>query len=54
MAAAWGSLPMIGKLCRHTQPQTTARYTHLADDPLHLLNQQVGDAIAKAMGVKEG
>jgi site-specific recombinase XerD len=25
------SLPMIGKLLGHSQPQTTARYAHLAD-----------------------
>ncbi|TXC67716.1 tyrosine-type recombinase/integrase [Sphingorhabdus soli] len=28
------SLPMIGKLLGHTQVQTTARYAHLATDPL--------------------
>jgi len=28
------SLPMIGQLLGHTQPQTTARYAHLADNPL--------------------
>jgi integrase len=28
------SLPMVGKLLGHTQPQTTARYAHLADNPL--------------------
>ena len=50
MAAASGaSLPMIGKLLGHTQPQTTARYAHLADDPLHQLNQKVGNLISKAM-----
>jgi len=27
------SLPVIGKLLGHTQPQTTARYAHLADSP---------------------
>jgi integrase len=27
------SLPVIGKLLGHTQPQTTARYAHLADNP---------------------
>lgn len=27
-------LPMIGKLLGHTQIQTTARYAHLADDPI--------------------
>jgi site-specific recombinase XerD len=28
------SLPMIGKLLGHSQMQTTARYAHLADDPV--------------------
>jgi integrase len=27
-------LPMIGKLLGHTQVQTTARYAHLASDPV--------------------
>jgi integrase len=28
------SLPLIGKLLGHSQPQTTQRYAHLADDPM--------------------
>jgi integrase len=28
------SLPIIGRLLGHTQPRTTLRYAHLADDPL--------------------
>lgn len=28
------SLPIVGGLLGHTQPQTTARYAHLADNPL--------------------
>lgn len=48
-AASGASLPMIGALLGHTQPQTTARYAHLANDPLHRLNQDVGEAIAEAM-----
>ena len=28
------SLPMIGKLLGHTQVQTTARYAHLANQPV--------------------
>jgi integrase len=27
------SLPVVGKLLGHSQPQTTARYAHLADNP---------------------
>jgi integrase len=27
------SLPVVGKLLGHTQPQTTMRYAHLADNP---------------------
>lgn len=51
-AASGGSLPMIGALLGHRQPQTTARYAHLADDPLRRLNQDVGDAIAAAMNAQ--
>ena len=32
--AGGASLPMIGALLGHAQPQTTARYAHLADDPV--------------------
>jgi len=50
MAAASGaSLPMIGKLLGHAHPQTTARYAHLADDPIHQLNADVASAIAQAL-----
>jgi integrase len=48
-AASGASLPMIGKLLGHTQPKTTARYAHLADDPLHQLKRKVGNAIVEAM-----
>lgn len=40
------SLAMVGKLLGHTRPETTARYAHLADDPLRALNEQIGTAIA--------
>ena len=43
------SLPMIGKLLGHTQVQTTARYAHLADDPLKTANEAIGERIAAAM-----
>lgn len=43
------SLPMIGKLLGHTQVQTTARYAHLADDPVHHAAERVSGAIAEAL-----
>jgi integrase len=42
-------LPMIGKLLGHTQVQTTARYAHLAADPVKQATERVGAAIAGAM-----
>jgi len=36
------SLPIIGALLGHTQAQTTARYTHLLDDPLRAATERVG------------
>lgn len=47
------SLPMIGALLGHTQPQTTARYAHLADDPLREALSQVSHAIKKASNSKK-
>ena len=50
MAAAGGaSLLMIGKLLGHSQPQTTARYAHLADASLRRINAEVGEKAAAAM-----
>ena len=49
MAAAGGlSLPMIGALLGHTQHQTTARYAHLAADPLRQAANVVGQKILGA------
>jgi len=45
---AGASLHMVGKLLGHAQPQTTARYAHLADDPLRAVNAQIGTVIAGA------
>ena len=36
------SLPLVGKLLGHKSPLTTARYAHLADDPVHALAEKVG------------
>jgi integrase len=43
------SLPMIGKLLGHTQVQTTARYAHLASDPVKAAAQRISDEIARAV-----
>ncbi|MEO1359986.1 MAG: tyrosine-type recombinase/integrase [Pseudomonadota bacterium] len=52
-AAAQGlSLPMIGKLLGHTQAQTTARYAHLAADPVRKANADVAKQIAESMGLE--
>ncbi len=40
-------LPMIGRLLGHTQVQTTARYAHLALDPVRNAAEKVSDFIAK-------
>lgn len=39
------SLPMIGALLGHSQPSTTARYAHLAADPLREAAEMVGNKI---------
>jgi integrase len=43
------SLPMIGKILGHTQTQTTARYAHLADDPLQSASERIATSLKKAM-----
>jgi integrase len=47
--AAGQGLPMIGKLLGHTQVQTTARYAHLAVDPVKAAADQVSSTIAAAL-----
>ena len=43
-------LPMIGKLLGNTLVQTTARYAHLADDPVKSAANRVTGRIADIMG----
>ncbi len=43
------SLPILGKLLGHTQAQTTARYAHLADDPVRAANAMVSTAIGDVL-----
>lgn len=50
VAASGGhSLVVIGKMLGHSQPATTARYAHLADDPVKAASDAVGARIAAAM-----
>jgi integrase len=43
------SLAIIGRLLGHTQVQTTARYAHLAPDPLHDTADRIAAQISSAM-----
>ena len=43
-------LPMIGKLLGHTQVQTTARYAHLAADPVKAAATKIAGRLAAALG----
>jgi integrase len=50
VAAAQGlSLPVIGALLGHSQPATTARYAHLAQDPLARANAEISGRIVTAL-----
>jgi len=48
--ASGQGLPMIGKLLGHTQVQTTARYTHLAADPVRSAADAVATSLREALG----
>ena len=53
VAASSGmGLPIIGKMLGHTQAQTTARYAHLAADPVKAAAASVATKIANAMNSK--
>ena len=43
-------LPMIGKLLGHTQVQTTARYAHLANDPVKSAANRIASRITDMTG----
>jgi integrase len=51
-AASGDSLLLLGKLLGHAQPQTTARYSHLAADPVRAAADRISGAIAAAMAGK--
>ena len=42
---------MIGKLLGHTQVQTTARYAHLASDPVKRAADKISGQIAVSLAV---
>jgi integrase len=42
LAGAGFGLPIIGALLGHTQPSTTQRYAHLADNPLRAATERAG------------
>lgn len=46
LVSAGLSLPVIGALLGHTQTQTTARYSHLMDDPLRLATEKAASILA--------
>ena len=48
-AESGASLPMIGMLLGHTQPQTTQRYAHLVADPVRDLSQAVGSRLRQSL-----
>src|SRR5207253_5477836 len=54
LASEGSSLPIIGALLGHTQPQTTARYAHLFDDPLRAATERVGAIITGNGNGKRG
>ena len=43
------SLAMIGKLLGHRNVATTARYSHLSDDPLRAVADRAAGSIAAAL-----
>jgi integrase len=59
LAGSGHSLPIIGALLGHSQAATTARYAHLADDPLRKASETAGAIIdnkpsAKIVPIKRG
>jgi integrase len=48
LVSAGHSLPLIGALLGHSNPNMTARYAHLLDDPLRAATEQVGAIITNA------
>jgi integrase len=52
--ARGGTLPIIGRLLGHRQPQTTQRYAHVDIDPALAMANEIGEAVGAALGVAPG
>jgi integrase len=53
--ATGDALPIIGALLGHADVKTTARYAHLADDPVKAAADRISGAMANAlMGIRSG
>jgi integrase len=48
LVSGGASLPLIGALLGHANPSTTARYAHLAHDPLREATERVGAVVVNA------
>jgi integrase len=48
LASGGASLPLIGALLGHSNPNTTARYAHLFDDPQRAAVERVGAVVINA------
>jgi integrase len=48
LVSGGASLPLIGALLGHANPSTTARYAHLAHDPLREATERVGAVVVAA------
>jgi integrase len=54
LVSSGASLPMIGALLGHSNVSTTARYSHLYDDPLRAAVEQVGAVVTGSNGDRHG
>jgi integrase len=55
LAASGGqSLPLIGKLLGHRDVKTTARYAHLADDPVQAAADRIAESASAALAGEVG
>ena len=43
------SLVVVGRLLGHSKPQTTARYSHLADEPIRRAADEIGTRLSSAL-----